>query len=51
MHVFLCLAVASIPPLGGGGLGLLGNTLLQLGCVAVLWTMVRRRFLFRIVPT
>jgi hypothetical protein len=50
MHVFLCLAVASIPPLAGGGTGLLGNTLLQLGCLAILWTMVQRRFLFRVVP-
>jgi hypothetical protein len=50
MHVFLCLAVASVPALGGQGLGLLGNTLVQLGCLAILSTMVRRRFLFRIVP-
>jgi hypothetical protein len=50
MHVFLCLAVASVPALGGQGLGLLGNTLVQLSCLAILCTMVRRRFLFRIVP-
>jgi hypothetical protein len=50
MHVFVCLAVASIPALAGGGLGLLGNTIVQLACLGVLWTMVRRRFLFRIVP-
>jgi hypothetical protein len=50
MHVFLCLAVASLPVVPGGGLGLVGNTLLQLGCLAVLWAMVRRRFLFRVVP-
>jgi hypothetical protein len=50
MHVFVCLAVASIPPLAGGGLGLIGNTLVQLACLALLWTMVRRRFLFGVVP-
>ena len=50
MHVFLCLAVASIPVLAGGGLGLIGNALVQLGCLAVLWAMVRRRFLFSVVP-
>jgi hypothetical protein len=50
MHVFLCLAVASVPALAGGGMGLLGNTLVQVGCLAVLWTMVQRRFLFRVVP-
>jgi hypothetical protein len=50
MHVFVCLAVASIPPLAAGGLGLIGNTLVQLACLALLWIMVRRRFLFRVVP-
>jgi hypothetical protein len=50
MHLFVCLAVASAPTFSGGGLGLAGNTLLQLGCLAVLWAMVRRRFLFRVVP-
>lgn len=50
MHVFVCLAVASIPVLASGGLGLLGNTLVQLVCLGVLWAMVRTRFLFRIVP-
>jgi hypothetical protein len=50
MHVFVCLAVASIPPLAAGGLGLIGNTLVQLACLALLWTMVRRRFLFGVVP-
>lgn len=50
MHVFVCLAVALVPGLAGDGLGLVGNTLVQLACVALLWTMVRRRFLFSIVP-
>jgi hypothetical protein len=50
MHVFLCLAVASVPAFAGGGAGLLGNTLVQVGCLAILWTMVQRRFLFRVVP-
>jgi hypothetical protein len=50
MHVFVCLVVASIPALAGGGLGLLGNTIVQLACLGVLWAMVRGRFLFRVVP-
>jgi hypothetical protein len=50
MHVFVCLAVASLLPLVNGGLGLVGNTLVQLACLALLWTMVKRRFLFRVVP-
>jgi hypothetical protein len=47
MHVFLCLAVASAPAFAGGGLGLIGNTLIQLACLTLLCTMVRHRFLFR----
>lgn len=50
MHVFVCLAVASVPALTGDGLGLVGNTAVQVGCVALLWAMVKRRFLFRWVP-
>jgi hypothetical protein len=50
MHVFLCLGLASVPVLSGGGLGLVGNTAVQLVCLGLLVTMVRRRFLFRIVP-
>jgi hypothetical protein len=50
MHVFVCLAVASVLPLVNGGLGIVGNTVLQVACLAVLWAMVRRRFLFRVVP-
>ena len=50
MHVFLCLAVASVPAFRAGGLGLVGNMAVQLACLALLVAMVRRRFLFRIVP-
>lgn len=50
MHVFLCLAVASLPLLAGEGLGSAGNTLVQVGCLALLWLMVTRRFMFRWVP-
>jgi hypothetical protein len=50
MHVFLCLAVASVPALAGDGLGLAANTAVQFGCLALLVAMVRRRFLFRWVP-
>jgi hypothetical protein len=50
MHVFFCLAVASLPLLAGEGLGGAGNVLAQLGCVALLWLMVTRRFMFRWVP-
>ena len=50
MHVFVCLAVALLPGMADGGLGLLGNAAVQAGCVALLWTMVRRRFLFSVVP-
>jgi hypothetical protein len=50
MHVFVCLAVASLPALSDGGVGLVGNTFVQLACLALLWGMVRRRFLFRLVP-
>ena len=50
MHVFVCLGIASVPALSGGGLGLIGNTGVQLACLALLVAMVRRRFLFRVVP-
>ncbi|MDQ3739317.1 MAG: OpgC domain-containing protein [Actinomycetota bacterium] len=49
-HVFLCLAVASLPLLEDGGFGRAGNTLAQAGCLALLWLMVTRRFLFRWIP-
>ena len=48
MHVFVCLAVAVAFPAQGFGMAV--NTVVQLGCLAVLWLMVRRRFLFRWVP-
>lgn len=50
MHVFVCLAVGSIPLLAAGGLGPIGNTFVQLACLALLWIMAKRRFLFRVVP-
>jgi hypothetical protein len=51
MHVFICLAVASIPAIAAhDGLGVIGNTVVQIGVVALLCTMVHRRFLFRWVP-
>ena len=50
MHVFVCLTVASIPVLADGGLGLVGNAVVQAGCVALLWAMVTHRFLFRWIP-
>ena len=49
-HVFLCLAVASLPLLEDGGFGRAGNTVAQIGCLALLWLMVRRRFLFGWIP-
>ena len=48
LHVPLCLAVATVLP--GDGLGLAGNTVLQLGCVVALSELARRRVLFRWVP-
>ena len=50
VHVFLCLAVASLPLLTNGGFGPAGNTLAQLACLALVWLMVRRRVLFRWIP-
>jgi len=50
MHVFVCLAVASVPPLAGDGPGPLAAAGVQVGCVGLLWLMVRHRFLFRWVP-
>lgn len=50
MQVFVCLAVASVPALAEDGLGLTANTAVQLACLALLWLMVRRRFLFRWIP-
>ncbi len=50
MHVFVCLAIASVPLLAGGGLGLVGNSVVEIAALGLLWLMVRRRFLFRWVP-
>ena len=50
MQVFVCLGVASVPALGGDGLGLAANTVVQVACLALLWLMVRRRLLFGLVP-
>ena len=50
MHVFVCLAVASLPVLAGTGLSPGANAVVQLGCLAALWTMARRGFLFRWIP-
>lgn len=50
MHVFVCLAIASIPVLAAGGFGLAWNSLIEAGSVLALWLMVTRRFLFRWVP-
>lgn len=50
MHVFVCLAVALVPGLAGAGPGVLANGAIEIACLAVLWTMVRSRFLFSVVP-
>ena len=48
VHVFVCLAVATLLP--GDGLGLWGNTAVQLGCLAALVALVRHEVLFRWIP-
>ena len=50
MHVFICLTVALIPGLAGTGIGVVGNAAVEVACLALLWAMVRRRFLFAVVP-
>lgn len=50
VQVFICLAVASVPGLTGAGIGLIGNALVQLGCLALLATMIHYRLLFRWIP-
>lgn len=49
MHVFICLGVATAMA-GDDGFGLVGNSLVQVGALAVLCVMVRRQVLFRWVP-
>ncbi len=48
VHVFLCLAIASVPALTD--LGFAANVALQLACLALVCTLVRRRVLFRWIP-
>lgn len=49
MHVFFVIAVASIPSLNPSSAW--EGTLVHTAVIAVLWTMVRTRFLFRVVPS
>jgi len=49
MHVVLIAVVANIPALQQGNIWL--NTAAYALIVALLWVMVRTRFLFRIIPT
>ncbi|MCU1548537.1 MAG: OpgC protein [Arthrobacter sp.] len=49
MHVALIAVISNIPALQDGGI--LVNTVAYLVLLAVLWVMVRTRFLFRIIPT
>ncbi|OUM45661.1 acyltransferase [Arthrobacter agilis] len=48
LHVFLILAAANIPALRQGDIWL--NTAAYIVILALLWAMVRTRFLFRIIP-
>ncbi len=48
VHVFVCLAVATLLP--GDGLGLAGNTLVQASCLAAVLLLVRGQVLFRWIP-
>lgn len=50
VHVFLSLAVASVPMLAGDGVGPAGNALLQIVFLAGLWLMARRGVFFRWIP-
>lgn len=51
VHAFLCLMIASVPLLASGdGLGLLGNSLVEVAGLLAIWLMVKRRFLFRWIP-
>jgi hypothetical protein len=48
VHVFLILAAANVPALQQGNLWL--NSVAYVVILALLWIMVRTRFLFRIIP-
>ncbi|MCS5497103.1 OpgC domain-containing protein [Cnuibacter physcomitrellae] len=48
MHVFFALIAANVPVLASGGVWI--DTLANAVILALLWVMVRTRFLFRIVP-
>ncbi|MHA7280283.1 OpgC domain-containing protein [Arthrobacter sp. MDT2-2] len=48
LHVFLILAAANIPALRQGDIWL--NTAAYIVILALLWIMVRTRFLFRVIP-
>ncbi|WP_309076447.1 OpgC domain-containing protein, partial [Paenarthrobacter sp.] len=48
LHVFLILAAANIPALRQEDIWL--NTAAYLVILALLWVMVRTRFLFRVIP-
>jgi hypothetical protein len=51
VHVFACLALASVPFLAPGeALGPIGNVLVQIAVVAAMVVLVRRRVLFRWIP-
>jgi hypothetical protein len=48
MHIFFALALANVPFLGEGNVWL--NTLAYVAVLALVWTMVKTKFLFGIVP-
>ncbi len=50
VHVFVCLAVASMLQLAGPGPGAVGSAAAQLTALALLWAMARSGFLFRWIP-
>lgn len=50
VQVFICLAVASVPGLGGTGVGLVGNAIVQLAALGLLGLMIRHRVLFGWIP-
>jgi fucose 4-O-acetylase-like acetyltransferase len=49
MHVVLIAVISNIPALQDGRV--LVNTAAYVVVLAVLWVMVRTRFLFRVIPT